>query len=86
MQIPPADPFIIPRLEPFPDEPGLSPPEEISECEGAKLIRGFICSVYEERYPNGCNFWSGRCRGIRDICELAQEGVEENCSLSGSEG
>jgi len=73
----------IPEFQPFPDA-GLSPGEGpgIGECEEAKLIRKFACSIYEEKYPKGCGFFSGRCKGIREVCELAQEEVEEKCSVS----
>ena len=66
-----------------PDEPGLSPEEvAISGCEGAKLIRKFVCSIYEEKYPQRCSFFSGKCKGMLGMCVLAQENVEEKCSVS----
>ena len=77
------NPGEIPEFSPFPDEPRLTPGEvKITECEETKLIRKFVCSVYEVKYPEGCGFWSGRCKGMREICELAQEKLEEKCSVS----
>jgi len=70
-----APPKIIPSV------PEFSPPEPISECDEAKLIRKFVCDVYGEKYPDGCGFWSGRCKGVRELCELSQEEVEVKCEI-----
>jgi len=58
-------PAEIPEFSPFPDEPRLSPGEgpEVSGCDKAKISREFVCSIYEQKYPKGCGFFSGRCRG-----------------------
>jgi len=84
--IPPVDkdPFLSPLPKTFPYEKDIDEQKAalIEKCETTKLIEEFVCSAYEKNYPKDCKFWSGRCKGMEDLCELAKDEVEKRCSPS----
>jgi len=69
------------QIQPSPLPEFTPPAEEISECGIAKSVRKFVCDFYELNYPKGCNFWSGRCKAMREMCELAWREIDDKCGL-----